>query len=464
MKLTFLGAAENVTGSRYLLDTGKGRILVDCGMYQERALLQRNWAPFPVPPNSIDAVVLTHAHIDHCGYLPRLVRDGFKGRIHCTAVSAEIAKIVLEDSARIQEEDAAFKKKRHEKEGREGPMPEEAMYSLADVKTTCSLLSPVAYKQPVRIADDVDVLFLDAGHIPGSANVQMTVRKAGGQKTIVFSGDIGRWDRPILMDPATCPPCDYLLIESTYGDRLHEDTGSPQDQLAAVVNETLRRGGNLVVPAFAVERAHEILYFLNELLMKDRIPHLFVFLDSPMATKVIDVFKHHFEILDDDTKKLLRMHKSPFDFPGLTITQTAEQSKSINRIAGTAIIIAGSGMCTGGRIKHHLANNIKRNKSTILFVGYQAVGTLGRQILDGAKEVRIFGNMWPVRAKVEQLRGFSAHADKNDLLRWIGDVKPKHVFVVHGEPESSAAFRDTLIKERGLSASAPKYGEEAVLS
>jgi metallo-beta-lactamase family protein len=463
MKLTFLGAAENVTGSRYLLETSKSRILVDCGMYQERDLLQRNWAPFPVPPNSIDAVVLTHAHIDHCGYLPRLVRDGFKGRVHCTAVSAEIAKIVLEDSARIQEEDAAFKKKRHEKEGRQGPMPEEAMYSLDDVKTTCSLLSPVAYGQPAKIADGVEVLFLDAGHIPGSANVQMTVSEAGARKTIVFSGDIGRWDRPILNDPTSCPPCDYLLIESTYGDRLHEDAGSPEDQFAAVIDDTLKRGGNIVVPAFAVERAHEILYFLNELLMKNRIPHLFVFLDSPMAMKVIDVFKRHLEILDNDMKNLLRTHKSPFDFPGLTITQTAEQSKSINRIAGTAIIIAGSGMCTGGRIKHHLVNNIKRSQSTILFVGYQAVGTLGRQILEGAKEVRIFGNIWPVRAKIEQLRGFSAHADRNDLLHWLGDVKPKHVFVVHGEPESSAAFRDTLIKERGLSASAPKYGEEVEL-
>ena len=460
MKLTFLGAAENVTGSRYLLETGNGRILVDCGLYQERDLLQRNWDPFPVPPNSINAVVLTHAHIDHCGYLPRLVHDGFKGRIHCTAVSAEIAKIVLEDAARIQEEDSALKKKRHEKEGRESPRTEEALYSLDDVNATCSLLAPVAYGQPVRIADSVDVLFSDAGHIPGSANIKMTMHEAGAQETIVFSGDVGRWNRPILNDPTLCPPCDYLLIESTYGDRLHEDAGSPEDQFAAVIDDTLRRGGNLVVPAFAVERAHEILYFLNELLMKDRMPHLIVFLDSPMATKVIEVFKRHFEILDDDMKNLLRMHKSPFEFPGLTITQTAEQSKSINRIAGTAIIIAGSGMCTGGRIKHHLVNNIKRNQSTILFVGYQAVGTLGRQILDGAKEVRIFGNIWPVRAKIEQLRGFSAHADKNDLLRWIGNVKPKHVFVVHGEPESSAAFRDTLIKERGLSASAPKYGEE----
>lgn len=467
MKLTFLGAAGNVTGSRYLLEAAGQRILVDCGMYQERALLNRNWDPFPVPPTDITAVVLTHAHIDHCGYLPRLVKDGFKGRIFCTQVSAEIAKIVLEDSAKLQAEDAAYKKKRHAKEGRKSPFPIEPLYTQEDVQATCGLLSPAKYDSKVHVGGGINVHFLDAGHILGSSAVEMNIREDGRTRVIVFSGDIGRWDRPILRDPVPCPAADYVLVESTYGDRLHEASVRVEDQFATVINDTCRRGGKVIIPSFAIERAHEILYYLNGLLMANRIPHLKVHLDSPMAVKVVEVFKRHLEILDEDMKALLKNGHSPFLFPELQLTQSVEQSKALNETRESMVIIAGAGMCNGGRIKHHLANNISDPKHTVLFVGYQAEGTLGRLIVEGRKEVRIHGMTYPVRAQVTQVRGFSAHGDRTELLRWLDHEQgpvPKHVFVVHGEVESSKAFCETLRRERHWDASTPAFGDTVNLA
>jgi len=461
-KLTFLGAAGTVTGSRYLLDINGSRLLIDCGMYQERDLADRNWKPFPVPPAGIDAVLLTHAHIDHCGYLPKLVKDGFRGPVFGTLPTAEIAKTVLLDSAKLQAEDAAFKKKRHEQEKRTGPYPAEPLYSVNDVEACCSHFSPVHYHEPLSLPNGITATFTDAGHILGSASVQI---RANG-RSIVFSGDIGRWNRPILEDPDYCAPSDYVVMESTYGDREHEATDLIENKLCTVINDTLKRGGNLVIPTFAIERAQEVLYYFNSLVRSKRIPYLTVFVDSPMAVTVTGIFEKHMSDLDADMNRLVHDNQSPFHFSGLKMIQTVDESKAINTIKGTVAVMAGAGMCTGGRIKHHLANNISRPESTVLFVGYQSVGTLGRLIQDGVTPIRLFGQTLPVRAKVEKIPGFSAHADRHELLQWlskIGPVAPRRVFVTHGEPEVSKHFAQTLTTEKGYTAVAPRYAEEAIL-
>ncbi|HWR97090.1 MAG TPA: MBL fold metallo-hydrolase [Candidatus Methanoperedens sp.] len=464
-RLTFLGAAQNVTGSRYLLETGGTRVLVDCGLYQEHDLLSRNWDPFPVPPASIDTVLLTHAHVDHCGYLPRLVRDGFRGRVVATAVTAEVAGIVLADSAKLQVEDAAFKKRRHARERRTGPHPEVPLYTPEDVETTLPLFEPAAYGATVALGNGLTAEFRDAGHILGSSSVLVGVGAGAARRLLLFSGDVGRRDKPLLNDPVPAPDADWIVVESTYGDRLHEKGRSIKERLATVVTETRRRGGNIVVPSFALERTQELLWYLSELLAENRIPHLLVFVDSPMAVRVTDVFERHPEILDAPMREQLANGTSPFRFPGLKLIRTVEESKAINHISGTVMIIAGSGMCTGGRIKHHLEANIGRSQSTVLFVGYQAVGTLGRQILDGRPEVRLFGKMLPVRARVENIPGFSAHADRDELTRWLSGIRraPRRLFVTHGEPEAAAAFAQHVREHFGWEASVPAYGETVLI-
>lgn len=465
IKLTFLGAAQNVTGSRYLVEVGDSKLLVDCGLYQEREYRARNWDPFPVSPAALNAVLLTHAHIDHCGLLPRLVHAGYGGPVYCTDATADIARIMLLDSAGLQEEDAAYKRKRHEREGRKGPYPEVPLYTTDDAHDCFPLFKPVRYGQPVAVGEHFEATFHEAGHVLGSAMVSLRVREHGEERTLVFSGDIGRWNKPILRDPTLFEAADYVVVESTYGDRLHEEQSSIADELAEVVTSTVDRKGNVVVPSFALERAQEVLYYLNELLVERRIPPLVVFVDSPMAVSITEVFQRHPELFDRDMMELMKQHRSPFDFPGLTMVRTVEQSKAINSIAGSVMVIAGSGMCTGGRIKHHLAANISRRESTVLFVGYQAFGTLGRHIVDGAKEVRVLGRERRVRARIAQIHGFSAHADRDELMRWLGGFKsaPRRVFVVHGEPETAAAFADHVQAEMGWEVSVPSYEGTAVL-
>ena len=465
-RLTFLGAAQNVTGSRYLLECGGTRVLIDCGLYQEREHLARNWDPFPVPPASIDTVLLTHAHVDHCGYLPRLVRDGFRGRIVATQVTAEIAAVVLADSAKLQVEDAAFKKKRHARERRSGPHPEVPLYTPEDVETTLPLFEPAAYGAEIRLGGGLSARFRDAGHILGSASVLVSCGRGAGGRRLVFSGDVGRWDKPLLNDPEPAPDADWLVVESTYGDRVHDHGAPIKDRLAAVIKETRRRRGNIIVPSFALERTQEVLWYLAELLAEDRIQHLMVFVDSPMAVRVTDIFERHPEVLDPPMRALLARRSSPFRFPGLKMIRTVDESKSINHISGTVMVIAGSGMCTGGRVKHHLEANLGRPESTVLFVGYQAVGTLGRQLQDGSPEVRLFGKMRPVRARVESIPGFSAHADRDELTRWLSGVQraPRRVFVTHGEPEAAAAFARHLGERFGWEATVPRYGETVTLA
>jgi metallo-beta-lactamase family protein len=458
--LTFWGAARGVTGSRYLVEANNMKLLVDCGLYQEREFLNRNWGPFHVRPEELAVVLLTHAHLDHSGLLPKLVNEGFRGRVICTPATADIAKIMLLDSAHLQEEDAQYKKKRHIREGRKGPHPEIPLYTVADAKATFPLFNTVEYNRPVTIGSGIEATFYDAGHVLGSSMIKLLISQGGEKRSIVFSGDIGRWNRPILRDPSVFSRTDYIVMESTYGDREHEGTEEIGDELAEIVKSAFASGGNIIVPSFALQRTQEILYYLNILLRENRIPHLTVYLDSPMAIKITEVYKQHAELMDKEMKDLLRQHQSPFDFPGLKMVETVEESKALNEIKGTIMIIAGAGMCTGGRIKHHLANNISRPECTVMFVGYQAEGTLGRLILDGAKSVRIHGQPHPVRARIVQIQGFSAHADRDELLRWLSNLSanPRHIFITHGEKRAAEQFSNFLKEKTGYETSVPTYG------
>lgn len=465
LKLNFLGAVQNVTGSRHLLQANGTKLLVDCGLYQERHFKARNWEPFEVPPKSIDAVLLTHAHLDHCGLLPKLVKEGFKGKIYGTSATGEIAQIILFDSAKIQEEDAEYKRKRHAKEGRKGPFPEEPLYTTQDVEVCCPHFSAVNYKQPIEFANGVEATFFNAGHVLGSSIIQIKAPINGQTRTVLFSGDMGRPDRPIVQDPTSFEQADYILIESTYGDRVHQGKEDTKKMIADVIISAKRAGGNIIIPSFALERSQELLYYLNELMLEDAIPKLTVYLDSPMASKITKVFQHHRELYDKEMAEHMRNHESPFNFPQLKITGSTEESKQINFVREPVIVIAGSGMCTGGRIKHHLANNISNPKNTIMFVGYQAEGTLGRLILDGKEEVRIHGQKHPVKARIRRINGFSAHADKNELFNWLSKLKkpPRKVFVVHGETKSANEFGDFLREKTGWQVVVPAYKDEIVL-
>ncbi len=465
IKLTFLGAAQNVTGSRYLVEANNVRLLVDCGLYQERELKGRNWERFSVPPKTIDAVLLTHAHLDHCGLLPKLASEGFRGSIYCTAATRDITEIVLLDAAHIQEEDAAFKKRRHEREGRRGAYPEVPLYTADDARASLPLLQSVRYDKTIEIAGGMEASFHDAGHILGSSMVKLVVSQNGEKRTIVFSGDVGRWDKPVLRDPTLFAEADYVLVESTYGDRQVESLNDAVSKLPDVINTAVQAGGNIVIPSFAVARSQDMLYYLNKFLIEDRIPHLMVFLDSPMAVNVTEVFERHPELYDEEMTGLMRQGKSPFAFPGLKLVRTTAESKAINHIKASVIIMAGSGMCTAGRIKHHLVTNISRPESTILFPGYQAGGTLGRQIVDGAKEVRILGQNYPVRARIVRTDGLSAHADKSELLKWLSGLQkpPRRVFVTHGEAAASQALASSIRERPGWEVAVPAYQDEVLL-
>lgn len=465
IKLKFLGAAQNVTGSRHLLEANGTKILVDCGLYQERQFRARNWEPFTCSPESLDAVLLTHAHLDHCGLLPKLVKDGFKGRIYCTAATAEIVQIILLDSAHLQEEDAKYKRKRHKRQKRKGPYPVEPLYTIADAEACFPQFSTVKYRQPVEIAPGFEATFCDAGHVLGSSIIKVKISHDGQDRIVIFSGDIGRPDRPIVQDPSIVEQADYVLVESTYGDRVHEGPEDTKKLIAEVINSTKQAGGNIIIPSFALERSQELLYYINELLVEKAIPQMPVFLDSPMASRITKVFKKHIELYDEEMTEFVKRHKSPFEFQGLKMAGTSDESKAINHLRGTIMIIAGSGMCTGGRVKHHLVNNITKPENTIMFVGYQAVGTLGRRIVNGEKEVRILGQEYPVKARVARINGFSAHADKEELFEWLSGLKkpPKKVFVIHGESKSANEFGDYLREKTGWQVAVPAYQDEVVL-
>jgi len=466
-KLSFLGAARNVTGSCYLLENHDTRVLIDCGMYQERKYQSRNWQPFPFGPESLDAVFLTHAHLDHCGLLPKLLREGYKGKIYCTQATAEIAQIILLDAAKLQEEDAIFKAKRHRKEGRSGPYPEMPLYTVEDAEAVESHFSAVEYLSCIAVNNDVEGCYYDAGHVLGAAVININIRKDGKNHRIIFSGDIGEPRRPIINDPTIFDEAEYIVLESTYGDRTHEEheNSDIQKQLRDCINRTVNAGGNIIIPSFALERSQEILYHLNELFLRKEIPPLVVFLDSPMAIRITEVFKRHADLFDKEMMQRLRQGNSFFSFENLKIIQSVEESKAINNIKGSSIIIAGSGMVTGGRVKHHIVNNIRRAESTILFVGYQAEGTPGRILLDGARKVRLLGQIHPVRAHIEKIDGFSAHADRDGLLAWLSDIRvpPRCVFVTHGEEKAAISFANFLNERTGWTTKVPQYKDTVEL-
>jgi len=459
VKLQFLGAVRQVTGSQTYVESDRAAVLVDCGMYQERHYLERNWLPSPVDLRGLDAVLLTHAHLDHCGLLPKLVREGLRCPVYATTASAELAAIVLRDSAHIQAEDAAFKLKRHRRQGRKSKYPVVPLYTLDDVEHTLPLLRGVEYGQEVKIGDRLTAVFHDAGHILGSAVVELRAYSNGQPRQLIFSGDVGQWDRPIIRDPAAIGGGDYLVLESTYGNRDHQDPGPPEQMLAEIIRNTVQRGGNVVIPIFAIERAQELIWYLGRLLRSGELPQLPVFLDSPMAADVLEVFTRHCELFDEEAGQMLASGRSPLKFPGLQVVRDVEQSKAINYRTEPAVIMSTSGMCTAGRIKHHLAHNIWRPECTVLFVGYQAQGTLGRQILDRQEKVRIHGRYWPLRAEVAQIHGFSGHADRGGLLRWLESFRgpPRQTFVNHGEEEESLAFAELLRNSKGWNVMVPQY-------
>ena len=465
MKLQFLGATRQVTGSQYCVEAEGVRVLVDCGMFQERAYLARNWEPSPIRAQDLDAILLTHAHVDHCGLVPKLVREGFRGPIITTAASADLVELVLQDSAKIQAEDAAYKRKRHRREGRKGKYPVKPLYTIKDVEQTLPMLKPVPYERAVEIKDGASAVFHDAGHILGSAMIELGVRSNGRTRRLIFSGDMGQPGKPLVRDPAALAEADFIVMESTYGDRDHKDRGDVESQLAEVINRTIDGGGNVVVPIFAIERSQELIYHIARLLRAGRIPAVPVFLDSPMAAKVTGVFRRHQECFDLQTWQIITAGDSPLGFPGLEMTRTVDQSKAINDHKGPCVIMATSGMCTAGRIKFHLRRNITRPENTILFVGYQARGTLGRQILDRHQEVRIHGRKWLVRARVEQIHGFSGHADRADLMRWLGHFQdpPQQLFLTHGEADEALALAEHVRNELGWKVTVPEYQQTAEL-
>jgi len=449
INLSFHGAARTVTGSRHLLDVNGYRILLDCGLFQGRRAdtYQRN-LNFPFDPRSIDSVIISHAHMDHIGDLPNLVKQGFSGDVNCTSATLDLANIMLTDSAKIQENDIRYVNKVRR---RHNQPPMEPLYDSSDIPPTLKLLRGNSYDRSFDLCSGVSVTFRDAGHILGSAISVININDGERKLSVCFTGDLGRNDIPIIRDPCVVTDADVLIIESTYGNRLHTDIKAVLDKLAAVINETVSKGGKLIVPSFALERTQELVYCLHQLKLAGRIPDFPVYVDSPLAIDATDIFRVHPECYDAETAEFLRTVADPFGFRGLRYVSTVEESKHLNDVKTPMMIIAGSGMAEAGRIQHHLKNNIGDPKNTVLIVGWQAENTLGRKIAEKWPEVSIFGETFKLRCRVEIFNEFSAHADRNDLIRWAGAGKEswQKVFVVHGEEQSALSLADAF-KEMGL--------------
>ncbi len=449
MKISFHGADQGVTGSCHQIDCAGKRILVDCGMYQGgRELAEENAEPFGFDPESIDYLLLTHAHLDHCGRIPLLVKRGFKGEIITTSASWELARLVMLDAAGLQEEEARYQARKAKRHLGKSHAEIEPLYTTLDALNSLDYVGrQVSYGHPLEVAPGIRATFLDAGHILGSASILLELKENGKHHRILFSGDLGNsGNRAILRAPATPPDVDTVVMETTYGDRRHKQLEPSIEELYDAVNTTVSRGGKVVIPTFALERAQEILYYLREGLENRKIHHYInVFLDSPMAISATEIFRRHPECYDTETLRISRDGNDPFNLPGLHFTRETAESMAINNIDGGAIIMAGSGMCTGGRIRHHLKHNIWDKKNSIVFVGYAARGTLARRIIDGAKRVRIFGEEFPVNADIYTIGGFSAHADQAELLAWHKETgNPATTYLVHGEEPSMRAFSKLL--------------------
>jgi len=469
MKITFLGAAKTVTGSCFLIETENCSFLVDCGMFQGHSKEEEmNKEKFPFDPQKLDFVLLTHAHIDHSGRIPKLYTEGFKGNIYATKATVELCEIMLPDSGHIQEFEVKWINERRQRRGQE-PVP--PLYTLQDAVDSLKLFKPVSYGEVIKPHKNIRVRFNDAGHLLGSAIIEIWVNENDSEIKIVFTGDLGNKGLPLLRDPSLIESADYLIMESTYGDREHRDINNKIDKFLDILNDTIIRGGNVIIPSFAVGRTQEIIYEFNKYYEKKdynscwflNIP---VFIDSPLATSATEVFRNNLDCFDEEAKEYIRNGDNPLDFPQLHFVRSPEESKALNEREESAIIISASGMCEAGRIKFHLKNNLWRKDSSVIFVGYQAEGTLGRKILDGAKRVRILGEEISVNARIEMIEGFSGHADKNGLLDWIGKIyrKLKKIFLVHGEEEVINKFSDSVEQQYGIETIIPENDDSFILT
>jgi len=457
--VTFWGAAGTVTGSKYLIDNNHKRVLIDCGLFQgPRALRDRNWAEAPFPPKSVDAVLLTHAHIDHTAYLPRFVKQGFRGPVYCSRGTAELLRILLPDSARLQEEEADYRN-RHKVTRHNPALP---LYTEEDAETALGLLQVVKNDgQPFKIVKGISAEFRIAGHILGSSQVLVLIETDQGVRRILFSGDLGKYDQPIIRDPVAPPACEYLVVESTYGDRTH-DPEEPKIALERIIKNAAEHDSEILIPAFAVGRAQEILYLIRELEDENRVPILPVILDSPMASKATKVYANRREEHDEEYVTASAGNTNPMQTHSMTTSTSREDSKRLNKERGARVIISASGMMTGGRVLHHALRVLPDANATIVFVGYQAGGTLGRRVADGEKEVKVLGQWVPVRCQSVRIGGFSAHADWQEVIRWLQDLPapPRRVFVTHGEIGSATAMAGHIRERFNWPVEVPEHGQQ----
>lgn len=452
MKIKFCGASTGVTGSCHLLTSGEHKILLDCGQFQGgKAQDALNYEKFPFEPSEIECVVLSHAHIDHCGRLPLLTKRGFEGKIYCTDATADLLSVMLKDSAYIHEKETEWKNRKAERAGREQVEP---LYTIEDAEKALSLVSPILYDQQIEINSDMKIVFNDAGHILGSAITELWVTEDDKESKIVFSGDLGMEGRPILRDPTYIKKADYVIMETTYGNRIHKELGSGVEKLIEIILNTTRRGGNVVIPSFAVGRTQELIYELNRFYdsnneYRKELDKIFVYIDSPMATTATEIFRRNAQVFDEETKEYILKGDNPLEFKNLKFTRSSKESQDLNFNKEPKIIISASGMCEAGRIRHHLKHNLWNPKNSIVFVGYQGQGTLGRSLVEGIKMVTLFGEEIQVNAEIHNLEGFSGHADQNGLFAWLAhfEQKPKEIFLVHGEEESKKDFAK-LVNEK----------------
>lgn len=464
MQISFLGAARTVTGSCFLVTTGKYKFLVDCGMFQgQNKEVMLNVDDFTFAPNTIDFMFLTHAHIDHSGRIPKLFNDGFSGRIYTTKATADLCSIMLPDSGHIQEMEIEWINRKRIRAGKH-PVP--PLYTAEIAADSLKLFEPCNYDEVIEINDDVKVRFRDAGHMLGSAIIELWIRENGKETKVVFTGDLGNNDTPILKNPELVGSADILVMESTYGDRNHKEREDRFERFVDIVNETIDKGGSVVIPSFAVGRTQEIVYGLNQNKnrFKDKYETILktpVYIDSPLAISATEIYKNNPQCYDEEAKRYIMENKNPVDFPTLKLSRTVDESKAINENSEPAIIISASGMCEAGRIRHHLKHHLWEENSTILFVGYQAIGTLGRRLVDGEKQVRIFGEDITVKARIEYIEGFSGHADQKALINWLNsfEKKPETVFVVHGEPEAQDIFASIVTDTFGIRTIIPNRGD-----
>ncbi|MCR4289484.1 MAG: MBL fold metallo-hydrolase [Candidatus Scalindua sp.] len=460
MKITFIGATRIVTGSCFHIQTEKALLLIDCGLFQgTRENEQKNAEPFPFKPSEVDYLLLTHAHLDHTGLIPKLVKEGFQGKILATKATVELCNVMLLDSAHIHEREAEWQNK---KRMRAGKSPLQPLYTTEDATYSLQFFQGINYNEIVDLKNGVKVRFRDAGHILGSASLELWVKEDAKEKKLVFSGDIGQKDLPIVKDPTPIEEADYVFTESTYGNRRHKDINETVEEFRKAVSEALERGGNVIIPAFAVGRTQNILYILKQLSKERKLKNLHVFVDSPMAIQATNITLNHPECFDEETLELVKKGKLSGSGLSLTFTEKTEDSMRINKTKSGAIIISASGMCNAGRIRHHLKHNLWRSECSVIFVGYQAQGTLGRRIIEGAEVVKLFGEEIAVKAKIYTIGGFSAHADQEGLIDWLGNFKkkPKRIFVMHGEEDTAVGFAETIKKRLDIDAYAPLYLED----